>query len=160
MCPGLKYLGRLSSPRGNTASPRFLRCIWKAGPSQAAVPRGGSLSPSGLQPGTSPGGRPRGGRVLEPACPRAQGGPTQERPAWEDRWTDADTQPGAPLPQPAAPSPGSGPGMAELFDSGLFRELEAFNLNPGAFKALFIYNFLFKKKVLRRDLWWFLQNTS
>lgn len=32
-----------------------------------------------------------------------------------------------------------------------FGELEAFNLNPGAFKALFIYSFLLKKKkVLRR----------
>lgn len=27
-----------------------------------------------------------------------------------------------------------------------------FNLNPGAFKALFIYSFLLKKKMLRRNL--------
>lgn len=35
-----------------------------------------------------------------------------------------------------------------------FGELEAFNLNPGAFKALFIYSFLLKKKSVEKKIFW------
>lgn len=114
-----------------TVSPQFLRCIWKAGPSQASaqaeVPRGGSvgssLSPSGLQTGTSHGDRLLGGRFLEPAASPGHGAAPPGSSSSAGR-TDGQTQThslGSPTPHSLQrPLLGAAPGMTDCPTRNLF----------------------------------------